>query len=343
MSCFIIAEAGVNHNGSEEMAFQLVDAAVEVGADAVKFQTFRADELVQRGAEKAQYQKEMTGDGDQHSMLKRLELSEAVHEKLAAYCVERGIEFLSTGFDTTSIDLLVSLGIQRLKIPSGELINKPYVEYTASFDMPIILSTGMSTLAEVEETVGWIEAERAKRGFSSPLAEFLTLLHCTSSYPAPLDSVNLRAMQTLAKHFGLPVGYSDHTSGILVAPASVAMGGTVVEKHFTLDRNLDGPDHKASLEPAAFGEMVKQIRQVEQCLGDGIKQPTPVELDVRKVARRSIVVKNKIPAGHVLTQGDFQLLRPGTGLAPKYLDELVGRELRCELNAGQQLFWEDLK
>jgi len=239
--------------------------------------------------------------------------------------------------------LLISLGIQRLKIPSGELTNKPYVEYIASFDMPIILSTGMSTLAEVEETVDWIDAERAKLGFLAALADRLTLLHCTSSYPAPLDSVNLQAMQTLAKHFGLPVGYSDHTSGILVAPASVAMGGTVVEKHFTLDRNLDGPDHKASLEPTAFGDMVKHIRQIEQSLGDGVKQPTAVELDVRSVARRSIVVKNKIPAGQTLTLDDLQLLRPGTGLAPKYLDELVGRELRCELNAGQQLSWDDLK
>jgi len=223
------------------------------------------------------------------------------------------------------------------------LINKPYVEYMASFDLPIILSTGMSTMAEVEETVGWISAERENLGFTTALADRLTLLHCTSSYPAPLDSVNLKAMQTLAEHFDLPVGYSDHTAGILVAPASVAMGGTVVEKHFTLDRNLDGPDHQASLEPAAFSEMVKQIRQIEQSLGDGIKQPTEIELDVRNVARRSIVLKNNVPAGQVLTLDDLLLLRPGTGVEPKYLDVLIGRESCHDLSAGQQISWDDLK
>lgn len=343
MSCFIIAEAGVNHNGSEDMAFQLVDAACDAGADAVKFQTFRADDLVQKGVEKAKYQKRVTGDGDQYTMLKSLELSGAVYKRLAAYCIEQDIEFLSTGFDTSSINLLVGLGIQRLKIPSGELTNKPYVEYMASFDLPIILSTGMSTLAEVEETVGWIDAERTKRGFSAKLAERLTLLHCTSSYPTPLDSVNLQAIQTLALHFNLPVGYSDHTVGILVAPASVAMGGTVVEKHLTLDRNLDGPDHQASLEPSEFTNMVKQIRQIEQSLGNGVKQPAAVELDVRTVARRSIFLSKKVEPGQALALDDLLLLRPGTGIAPKHLDELVGREVLCELCAGHQLSWNDLK
>ncbi|MDQ7059373.1 MAG: N-acetylneuraminate synthase, partial [Ghiorsea sp.] len=288
MSCYIIAEAGVNHNGSEEMAFQLVDAAAEAGADAVKFQTFKAESLVQKGAAKAEYQKEHTEAGDQFEMLKALELSDAVHMRLAERCKQKGIGFLSTGFDENSIEMLLNLGMERLKIPSGELTNKPYIDFIAGKDCPIILSTGMATLDEVADAVAWVKVVRGEKGLLSPLEGVLTILHCTSNYPTPLASVNLKAMQTMKREFGMPIGYSDHTAGILISPMAVAMGATVIEKHFTLDKNLPGPDHQASLEPSELQQMIEDIRVVELSLGDGVKIPTVEELEVRKVVRRSI-------------------------------------------------------
>lgn len=238
--CYIIAEAGVNHNGSEDMAFALVDAAVAASADAVKFQTFKAEKLVTRQARKAAYQQVQTGEGDQFAMLKALELSDAAHRRLAAYCAEMGIEFLSTPFDEESADFLVGLGCRRLKIPSGELTNAPFLRYLAAKGLPLILSTGMADLREVAEAVALISRTREENGFAEPLAEALTLLHCTSNYPTPLGDVNLRAMRTLADTFHLPVGYSDHTAGDFVAPIARALGAVVFEKHFTLDRALRG-------------------------------------------------------------------------------------------------------
>ncbi len=343
MSCYVIAEAGVNHNGSEEMAMQLVEAAVEAGADAVKFQTFKAETLVQKGTAKAEYQKMQTGEGDQFEMLKKLELSDEAHTRLSDYCKTKDIEFLSTGFDEASIDMLLELGMQRLKVPSGELTNKPYIEFVAQKNRPIILSTGMADLDEVNEAITWVKACRDTHGFSAPLQEILTILHCTSNYPAPLDSVNLRAMQTMADEFGLPVGYSDHTAGILIAPVAVAMGATVIEKHFTLDKQLPGPDHQASLEPDELAQMIKNIRNIEMSLGDGVKVPTESELEVRKVVRRGIVLARDVQKGQLLSREDIMLVRPEGEILPKHVNAVLGKVVVADLSAGSSLRWEHLK
>jgi len=342
MACYVIAEAGVNHNGSETLALDLVDAAAAAGADAVKFQTFRAEKLVKAGAAKAEYQARQTGSGDQLSMLRALELSEDAHRAILQRCAEQGIEFLSTPFDEESAVFLMGLGMARIKVPSGELTNRPFIEYLAGFDLPLIVSTGMATLEEVREAVDWVASARAARGFVAPLAERLILLHCTSNYPTAAEDVNLRAMAALAQFSGLPVGYSDHTPGIAVTTAAVALGAVVVEKHFTLDRNLPGPDHQASLEPDELAAMVSAVRIVEAALGDGVKVPRPKELAVRDVARRSIILARDLAAGQVLQLGDVSLLRPGTGIPPKYLGEVVGRSLRRDLTAGTLLVWADL-
>jgi len=342
MSCFIIAEAGVNHNGSQEKAMKLIEVAAQSGADAVKFQTFKAETLVRKDARKASYQQKNTGDGDQFSMLKMLELSDATHEHLADYCKTLGIEFMSTGFDEKSIDMLLALGIKRLKIPSGELTNLPYISCLAKNDIPMILSTGMGTLDEIRDAIECIRETRLKCNFDKSLEGMLILLHCTSSYPAPFDSVNLNAMQTIADEFGLPVGYSDHTKGILVAPVAVAMGATVVEKHFTLDRNQAGPDHQASLEPDELTQMVQNIRSIEQCMGDGIKAPTPFELEISKLVRRSVVACHELKAGETITENDIVLLRPEEGISPKYVDKIIGMVTARKINEGQCLQWDDL-
>jgi len=245
----VIAEAGVNHNGSEQMALRLVETAAEAGADAVKFQTFKAENLVAKGAVTADYQKKQTGSADQYSMLKSLELTEALHLKIFERCRDCGIEFMSTPFDLEAAEFLLSMGMARIKIPSGELTNLPFVEALSAFNKPMFLSTGMANLEEVSEAVEIIGKTRKEHGFLDPIAEMLTLLHCTSNYPARNEDVNLRAMQTMAQELKLPVGYSDHTEGTLVSVAAVAMGASIIEKHFTLDRNLPGPDHQASLEP----------------------------------------------------------------------------------------------
>lgn len=340
--CYVIAEAGVNHNGSVDLALQLVDVAAEAAADAVKFQTFRAEKLVSASAPKAEYQIRQTGDGDQLSMLRSLELSDAAHCAVATHCSRRGIEFLSTPFDKESAEFLVGLGMRRIKVPSGELTNRTFLEYLAGFDLPLIISTGMATLQEVEEAIGWIAAARETAGFLAPLAERLTLLHCTSNYPAAPEDVNLLAMQTMADACGLPVGYSDHTVGIAVATAAVALGASVIEKHFTIERTLPGPDHQASLEPAELIAMVEAIRTISVALGDGIKAPRPAELPVRDIARRSLILARDLPAGHCLTEADLRILRPGTGIAPKLVKAVVGRVLVRALPAGATLAWSDM-
>lgn len=343
MNTFVIAEAGVNHNGSEELALQLVDIAAQCGADAVKFQTFNADKLVRPGAEKADYQKAATGSGDQHGMLKQLEMSEALHVRLFERCAQLGIEFMSTPFDEEAADFLLGMGMRRVKVPSGEITNHGFLRFLASKGRPLIISTGMASLDEVQEAVAVIADERKRLGFSQPLEEILSILHCTSNYPAAHADVNLRAMQTIALSTGMPVGYSDHTLGVAVSTAAVALGAVVVEKHFTLDKNLPGPDHQASLSPTELAQMVQQIRAVEQALGSEIKQPTASELPVRALVRRSVTTIRFVPAEAMLTHEDVCLLRPGFGIQPKEQESAMGRRVLHALPAGTTVQWSDLE
>lgn len=333
-SVFVIAEAGVNHNGSLDLALQLVDMAKACGADAVKFQTFRAARLATRTARKAEYQNRTTEITEsQFEMLRSLELNEAAHRYIIERCRMVGIQFLSSPFDRESADLLDAMGLQRFKVPSGEITNLPFLEHIASKKRPIILSTGMSTLGEVEEAVHVI-----KQGG----VHDLTLLHCVTEYPAPYKEVNLRAMQTMKIAFGLPVGYSDHTPGIEIAIAAVALGATVIEKHVTLDRSLPGPDHSASLEPSELKQMITGIRHVEQALGDGIKTPVPSEIQNIPVARKSIVAARSLPAGHRLAELDLVMKRPGIGIAPKFVEVLIGRTLREAIDEDSIISWDQL-
>lgn len=315
----IIAEAGVNHNSNIQRAFQLVDAAVEAGADIVKFQTFKAEKLASNVAPKAVYQTRNTGAGEtQVSMLQELELSREMHENIIAHCASLGVKFNSTGFDIDSIDMLVELGVDFLKIPSGEITNLPYLRHVGRQGKPIILSTGMATLDEIESAL--IELEQAGTQRSH-----ITVLHCNTEYPTPMADVNLRAMQTIHDTFGVAVGYSDHSLGIEVPVAAVAMGATVIEKHFTLDRNLPGPDHKASLEPDELKAMVTAIRNIEQALGDGIKQPSPSEIKNIPIARKSLVAGSFIRAGEAFNETNLAVKRPGTGVSPMRWDEVLGQ------------------
>lgn len=339
-ACFVIAEIGVNHNGSVELAKKLVNAAAQAGADAAKFQTFSARKLVRPNTRTAAYQRTNAGETDQLNMLEKLELSEAAHAELASHCAAVGIEFMSTPFDEGSADLLVRLGVQRLKIPSGELTNHPLLTHLARKNLPLILSTGMATLAEVAEAVQVIDQSRTSR--QPPLAEILTLLHCTSNYPTAIEDVNLGAMGTLRDFLQLPVGYSDHTSGTLIPVAAVALGARVIEKHFTLDRQLAGPDHLASIEPKDFAAMTDQIRTIERSLGDGVKVPRESEIAVRDLVRRSIVTARNLPAGTLIGSADLSLLRPGTGLAPREMAKVIGRRTRESIPEGTLLSWDDL-
>jgi N,N'-diacetyllegionaminate synthase len=343
MSTFFIAEAGVNHNGDGALALRLVDTAFECGADAVKFQTFSAEKLVRKGAEKAEYQKRETGDGDQFSMLKNLEMSEELHRQVMARCNELGIEFMSTPFDEEAADFLVSLGMKRIKVASGEITNHSFVAHLASKNLPLILSTGMATMDEIHEAIAVVRAERNARGFSAPLESMLTILHCTSNYPAAVGDVNLRAMATIATETGLPVGYSDHTLGTTVSVAGVALGATVVEKHFTLDRSLPGPDHQASLEPDDLTDLIRRIRDVEMCLGSAVKAPNASELPVRELVRRSVTLVLDIDAGEEVTADHLALMRPGNGIPPKELASVIGRRAAKAMAAGQTLAWDDLQ
>lgn len=342
MKTFVIAEAGVNHNGSESFALELVEVAARCGADAVKFQTFTAEKLVSPGAKKASYQERATGQGDQYTMLRNLELSDDLHHKIALRCNELGIEFMSTPFDEHAVDFLLSLGMKRIKVPSGEITNFPFLRFLAGKDIPLIVSTGMASLSEVQEAISIINDERERLGFNSNLREMLCILHCTSNYPAVDGDVNLRAMQTLAKETGLPVGYSDHTLGLAISTAAVAMGAAVIEKHFTLDKSLSGPDHQASLDPQELMALVFNIRSVEEALGDGVKKPVDSELAIRSLVRRSISAARKIPEGKKLELADLCLLRPGIGIEPKFLYDLEGLVVSRDLDAGTTLMWSDL-
>jgi N-acetylneuraminate synthase len=347
MPTCIIAEAGVNHNGSLYIAHQLVDAAADAGADVVKFQTFRAEKLVTRQAQKAAYQERLTDGGQsQFDMLKALELSESAHRELLHHCSERGIEFMSSPFDAESLAFLVSLGVRRIKLGSGELTNAPLLLAAAQTGLPLILSTGMSTLADVEAALGVLAFGYCCNEASSPPSKFafdeawadagarakaierVALLHCTTEYPAPGDQINLRAMNTLRTVFGVSCGYSDHTEGHAVALAAVALGATFIEKHFTLDRAMPGPDHQASVEPVQLKSLVEGIREVEAALGDGIKVPVPVEISNRAVARKSLVAARPIAQGALITAQDLAVKRPGGGMSPFDYWETIGRVAR---------------
>jgi N,N'-diacetyllegionaminate synthase len=319
MRTLVIAEAGVNHDGDLDKALELVDAAAAAGADVVKFQTFKAAALATAAAPRAAYQVRQTGSDDsQLSMLRRLELDAAAHAALVAHCATRGIAFLSTAFDDESLDLLLGLGMPYHKVPSGEITNLPMLRRIGAVGRRVILSTGMATLGEIEAALEALEQAGTPRAL-------VTILHCTTDYPASIDDVNLRALGALATAFGTAVGYSDHTQGIAVATAAVALGATVIEKHLTLDRTALGPDHSASLEPDEFAAMVTAIRTVERALGDGIKRPTAHERANRVPARKSIVAARNLPAGHVLAAGDLAVKRPGGGVSPMRWDEVVGR------------------
>lgn len=318
----IIAEAGVNHNGSIEMAKQLVDAAADAGVDYVKFQTFKAEKLVSKAAKKAEYQTNNIGDGDdsQYNMLKKLELSDEMHLELIEYCKIKGITFFSTGFDLESVDYINPF-ISLHKIPSGEITNKPYLEHVAKKGKPIILSTGMSTLDEVRDAVNVL----TKSGVSK---SNLWVLHCNSEYPTPMEDVNLLAMIDIKSSLNVKVGYSDHTLGIEVPIAAVALGAEVIEKHFTLDRNLPGPDHAASLEPAELKAMVSAIRNIEKAIGgSGKKEISASESKNRSIGRKSLHFAKDLNSGHVLTLEDFEILRPGNGLSPMIIEQLLGKRL----------------
>lgn len=320
MKTLIIAEAGVNHNGSIERAKKMIDVAAEAGADFVKFQTFRANRLVTKQADKAEYQKELTGDNETHfEMIKKLELDKKAHEKLIDYCEQKGIKFLSTAFDHGSIELLAKLDIPLFKIPSGEITNLPYLRHIGGMGKPIILSTGMSTLDEVHGALNILLEAGAKK-------DNITILHCNTEYPTPMEDVNLKAMLMIRDELGVNVGYSDHTLGIEVPIAAVTMDATVIEKHFTLDRNLPGPDHAASLEPNELSEMINSIRNVEVALGNSIKRPSKSERKNIEIARKSIVAKIPIKKGDTFSVTNLTTKRPAKGLSPMKWDEVIGKK-----------------
>jgi len=315
---FIIAEAGVNHNGSIELAKKLIDVASEAGADAVKFQTFKAEKLVSKKAIKAEYQKKATdSDESQFDMLKKLELDLDTHIKLIDYCKNKNIIFLSTPFDHDSISLLDSLGLEIFKIPSGEITNLPYLREIGSLSKKVILSTGMADIGEIEDALDvLVEA--------GTLNSDITVLHANTMYPTPMEDVNLRAMLTIGNTFDVAYGYSDHTLGIEVNIAAVAMGASIIEKHFTLDKNMKGPDHKASLEPSELKEMVKSIRNIEIALGSSLKKPSPSEIPNMAIARKSIIAKCDIKEGDILSENNLTIQRPGIGISPMKWDEIIG-------------------
>lgn len=328
---YIIAEAGVNHNGSLELALRLIDEAKRAGVDAVKFQTFKAENLVSVRAQKAEYQKITTGyDESQLAMIKKLELSYEDHIKLIDYCSERDIAFMSTAFDDDSIEFLRLIDMPYWKIPSGEITNLPYLRKIGALGKPILLSTGMANLGEVEAALDVLLNVGASR-------DQITVLHCTTEYPAPLGDVNLKAMLSIGAVFGVAIGYSDHTEGISIPLAAVAMGATVIEKHFTLDKSMEGPDHKASLEPCELRAMVDGIRDIELALGNGIKQVSPSEFKNRSIARKSIVAKNQISTGMIITAEMISAKRPGTGLSPMFWDKIVGSVARRDFSADEEI------
>ena len=325
----IIAEAGVNHNGSIELAFELIDAASEAGADVVKFQTFKAENLVTRSAAKADYQLGTTDSKEtQFEMIKKLELSYDIHLKLISRCKEKGIRFSSTGFDTSSVDVLIELGVDFLKVPSGEITNLPYLRHVGSKGLPIILSTGMSSMQEVASALQILEKAGARK-------HDINVLHCNTEYPTPMEDVNLRAMLSMENKLGVKVGYSDHTLGIEIPIAAVAMGATVIEKHFTLNRTMEGPDHATSLEPDELKQIVCSIRNIEKAMGDGQKKPSKSEQANMGVARKSIVASKNIKIGEQFTEENLAVKRPGTGISPLRWDELLGIESNKDFQADE--------
>lgn len=330
---YIIAEAGVNHNGRLDLAKRLVDEAKKAGADAVKFQTFKAENLVSASAPKAEYQKTTTGaDESQLQMIKKLELSFEDHLVVIEYCKSQGIQFLSTAFDDESVAFLKTVSMPLWKIPSGEITNLPYLRQIGSFGLPVLLSTGMATLGEVEAALDVLMKAGSSR-------EQITVLHCTTEYPAPLVDVNLKAMISMGQAFGVSVGYSDHTTGISVPLAAVALGASVIEKHFTLDKSMAGPDHKASLDPADLKAMVTGIREIEIALGNGIKQIGLVEATNRLVARKSIVAVKPIHKGTVISEHDITTKRPGSGISPMQWDSVVGRLAAFDFQIDEEIRW----
>ncbi|UFT98887.1 N-acetylneuraminate synthase [Radiobacillus kanasensis] len=328
---YIIAEVGVNHNGSLEMAEKLIEVAKQSGADAVKFQTFKSEKLVSKSAKKAKYQTVNTDEVEtQLEMLKKLEFSHEEFKYLKKYCDEQDIEFLSTPFDEESADFLKEIGVHAFKIGSGDLTNLPLLKKIAKFNVPILLSTGMANLGEIEEAVHVLEH-----------SEF-ALLHCTSNYPAPVEEVNLKAMETMAKAFGKIVGYSDHTEGDEITISSVALGAKIIEKHFTLDRKLPGPDHAASIIPSELSNLVTAIRRVEKSMGDGIKRCTPSEVDTKNVARKSLVALTELQRGTILTEGNLGIKRPGNGIEPKHYEKLLGKAVKNHVNEDNVIEWDDV-
>lgn len=351
----VIAEAGVNHNGSLTNALKLVDVAVSAGADIVKFQTFKTESVVSKNAEMAEYQKVNVGkSGSQYDMIRQLELSDVDHEKIAEHCLKAGIEFMSTPFDVRSLDFLHSkMKVKKLKISSGEIVNAELLYKASKTGLPIILSTGMSTLGEIEDALailafGYISTNEKptlsnfRRFFASGIArqvlkEKITLLHCTTAYPTPFEEVNLRAMETLGITFGLPVGFSDHTPGISIPTAAAALGAKVIEKHFTLDKNLPGPDHKASLDPAELHAMVKSIREVELAMGNSFKSPTTSEFKNKTVARRSLVAAKNIMAGEIFSEENLTSKRPEGGISPLEFWDLIGEKSSRDFKVDEMI------
>lgn len=328
---FIIAEAGVNHNGSIDLAKKLIDAAADAGADAVKFQTFKADRLATKLADKADYQKSNTSVNEsQYEMLKKLELDEDMHKAIIEHCKQKQIMFLSSAFDNESVDMLNNFGMAIFKIPSGEITNLPYLRHVGGLKKPIILSSGMSDIRDIKNALDvLIECGVSKNQ--------LTVLHATTEYPCPIQEVNISAMQTISANFGVKVGYSDHTNGIEVSIAAVALGACVIEKHFTLDQTMEGPDHKASLEPHEFKSMVRAIRNIEKALGDGIKKPSQSEIKNMAITRKSIVALRAIKSGEIFSIGNLAVKRPGTGISPMDLNKIIGKIARRDFLPDEQI------
>jgi N,N'-diacetyllegionaminate synthase len=334
----IIAEAGVNHNGNIETAKQLIDVAADSGVDLVKFQTFKAEDLVSKVAKQADYQKKniRSKDESQYNMLKKLELSDKDHRQLTSYSASKGIEFFSTAFDVKGLDYLNGLGFRRFKVPSGEITNYPFLKKLAAFNKPVILSTGMATMGEIKAAIAVLTTDKL-------ITEDITVLHCNTEYPTPMKDVNLLAMNNIASECGVKVGYSDHTLGIEVPIAAVALGASVIEKHFTLDRNLSGPDHRASLEPHELKAMVTAIRNIELAMsGSGIKEPSKSEKKNIAIARKSIHLKRSLRKGDVIKEEDLIPLRPGSGISPMHLDDIIGKRLKYDLPENHLLNFSDL-
>lgn len=333
----IIAEAGVNHNGNLDIAKALIDAASEAKVDIVKFQTFKTEKLVSKNAKKANYQQKDSKDEAQFEMLKKLELPQEWHQKLKSHATSKNIQFLSTGFDHESLDFLNTLNPLFFKIPSGEISNKPYLEHVASFGKPIIISTGMSSLEEIAKAIEVITNNGVPKNK-------ISVLHCNSEYPTPFTDVNLKAMLTIQNHFNVEVGYSDHTSGIEVPIAAVAMGAKIIEKHFTISREMEGPDHAASLEPLELKQMVRSIRNIEMAIsGNGKKEPSVSELKNKTAARKSLHINTDLNANDTLNRSHIDIKRPGDGINPMQIDEVIGKKLKQNIPADSKLKWEDLE